>query len=382
MRVICAALFAALLFSPIVARAEIAVSANDGKQVQAGDSGPTPDSVSVLDIGGGRARVLGSIAVPAAMIGPPTSVAIAHHGGFAIVAASQALEGGKLVPNDAVSVIDLAQPSRPRLIQSLHAGMGAGGVSINPADSLALMVNRDENSVSIFAISAKTLTAIGKLQLDAASEPTDVVFAPDGKSAFVVAQRSSKLIVLAVDGTKVTNTGRTMVPGRMPYGAVVTRDGRYIITTNLRGAMEATPANSQAGTISMINLSTGMETASVEVGPTPEHVALSADGKYAAVVVANGAATLRSDPKYDSVLGLLKIYAVGNGTLSPVASADTCHWSQGATFSKDNSTVLLQCAAEREIQVFRFDGARLSQDKSATIVLQSRPGAIVTAWGH
>jgi DNA-binding beta-propeller fold protein YncE len=183
----------------------------------------------------------------------------------------------------------------------------------------------------------------------------------------------------------------------MPYGAVVTRDGKYVINTNLGGANPAPvaaalpvatrPARpgggmSRQGTIAMSEIATGNLTASIMVGPTPEHVALSPDGRYIAVVVANGTASVRSDPNFGKVLGLLKIFAVGRGSLTPVAVSDTGHWCQGATFSRDNKAILLQCAAEREIEVFKFDGTRLEQDKAATIALGARPGAISTAFSR
>jgi len=107
-------------------------------------------------------------------------------------------------------------------------------------------------------------------------------------------------------------------------------------------------------------------------------VTLSPDGKYAALVLANGAATTKSDPKYSQITGILKVFAVGAGTLTEVAHADSCHWAQGATFSPDGKLILQQCAAEREILVFRFDGQSLVQDKDATLKVEARPGAIAT----
>jgi hypothetical protein len=105
---------------------------------------------------------------------------------------------------------------------------------------------------------------------------------------------------------------------------------------------------------------------------------LSPDGKYLAVVLANGAANTKSDPKYDSVLGILKILAVGPGRLEEVARTDTCHWAQGAAWSDDGHTLLQQCAAEHQVQVFRFDGHMLVQDKAATLSFESRPGSVAT----
>ena len=69
---------------------------------------------------------------------------------------------------------------------------------------------------------------------------------------------------------------------------------------------------------------------------------------------------------------------MGPGTLTEVAHADSCHWAQGAAFSQDGKLILQQCAAERQILVYRFDGQSLIQDKAATLTFESRPGAIAT----
>jgi DNA-binding beta-propeller fold protein YncE len=192
-------------------------------------------------------------------------------------------------------------------------------------------------------------------------------------------------VFLSVDGTRISLSGRSAAPGRNPYGAVITHDDKYVINTNLGGANPpaGAPAPAQRGmprqgTISMTDIKSGAVVASAVVGRTPEHVTLSDDGKYAAVVVANGTASVRSDPNFGNVLGLLEIYAVGDGTLTPVTRADTGHWCQGAAFSEDGRTILLQCAAEREIEVFHFDGTALTRDP-AIVSLKSRPGAIATA---
>ncbi len=61
-----------------------------------------------------------------------------------------------------------------------------------------------------------------------------------------------------------------------------------------------------------------------------------------------------------------------------VGHADSGHWCQGATWSDDGRLVLQQCATERAILVYRFDGHTLVQDKAATMTFESRPGAIAT----
>jgi hypothetical protein len=74
----------------------------------------------------------------------------------------------------------------------------------------------------------------------------------------------------------------------------------------------------------------------------------------------------------------MKVFRVDGSSLAPVATTNTGHWCQGATWSDDGHTILLQCAAEREIEVWRFDGASLKRDTAATLSFQSRPGAIAT----
>jgi len=389
------AAFGLLLAMSVAASAEIVVSGNDGKQMRPGDTvtRPEPDSISVLKISGDKVKLLGSVAAPAGMIGPPASVAVAKNSRFALVTACQQLDGDKLVPSDVVSVVDLSVPANPRVVQTAHAGPGASGVSLSPDGKLALVASTEDSTISIFSVSGEHIAKVGQVQLTANMHTTDVVFTPDGKTAIAVVQRASTLEVLSVHGTEVKDTGRSFSSGRMPYGAVVTHDGKYVINTNLGGANDAPQAAprrpgrggggmSRQGTVAMTNIETGTVAASVVVGPTPEHVVLSADGRYIAVVVANGTASVLSDPKFNQVLGLLKVFAVGDGTLTPVAQSDTGHWCQGATFSRDNKTILLQCAAEREIEVFKFDGTTLNWDKSATIAVGARPGAIATAFSR
>jgi len=191
-----------------------------------------------------------------------------------------------------------------------------------------------------------------------------------------------------VNGSQVAYTGRTFSPGINPYGAVVTHNGKYIINTNLGGALAApgsTPEQlkHQPGTVSVSDIATGKLVTSQEVGDTPEHVVMSGDGKYIAVVLVNGSAVVPTDPKWNKVLSLLKIYKVGeDGTLTLAGSAETGNLCQGATFSRDNKTILQQCAGDRDIEVFHYDGTTLTRDKAATIPVGARPGSIATAYSR
>jgi len=363
---------------PVVAEARLAIAGNDGKQIQAGEqTGVTPDSVSVIDLAAYPPKVIGQVQVPAAMIGPPEAVAVSRDDSFAIVTAAQKINPADAMhptDNDQVSVIDLSRPASPRVLQTVAAGaVGVSGVAMNRAQNLVLVAAKMDHAIVVFRLSGKKLTPAGKVDLGAQALPTDVIFAPDGRHAYAVVQGVNKLMELSVDGVKVALSGWDVAPGRSPYGASVTPDGNWLINTNVGGALDSTD---RTGTLSMVDLKGHRLALSMPVGRVPEHVTMSPDGKYIAVVLANGAANVKSDPKWDQVTGILKIFAVGAGTLTEVAHADSCHWAQGATFSTDGKLVLQQCAAEREILVYRFDGKTLVQDKAATMTFESRPGAI------
>lgn len=361
------------------AQARLAISGNDGKQIMKGeDIGVTPDSVSVIDLGVYPPKVIGDLKMPAAMIGPPEAVAVARDESFAIVTAAQKINPDDPMhplDDDKVSIIDLANPAHPQLLQTVASGPGASGVAINPAQTLVLVAAKMDDAIHVFSLAGKKLTHIARVDLGKGAAPTDVVFAPDGRHAYAVAWGVTKIMELAVNGAAVTRTGQDVATGKSPYGAVVTRDGNWLINTNVGGALSGTD---RTGTLTMVDLKAHRLALSLPVGKVPEHVSLSPDGRHVAVVLANGTAQVKSDPRYDSLLGLIKVYAVGPGTLEQVAQADSCHWAQGGTWSQDGHLFLQQCATERQILVYRFDGKSLVQDKSATLQFQSRPGAIAT----
>src|SRR5436190_10178638 len=128
-----------LPFCSIPAWAELAVAANDGKQLQPGESQtPTPDSISILDLGHYPPKVLGSLEMPASMIGSPNAVVVGAGDKFAIVTASQKFDPADPAhpaADDKVSVVDLADPAHPKLLQTVSSGPLASGVAMNKAQT-------------------------------------------------------------------------------------------------------------------------------------------------------------------------------------------------------------------------------------------------------
>jgi hypothetical protein len=365
---------AALAFFAGAAHADLAISANDGKQVR-DDKGPTKDTVSVIAFGSGKPMVIGTVEAPASMIGPPTALAVAPDYSFALVACGQKLgAGNKLSLDDVVSVIGLDDPTHPKLLQTVHSGAGAMGVSMNRKMTMAMVAASGEDAIYVYSIAGRQLTQVGKVQLEAKSEPRDVIIAPDGKSAYVVRWDDGKLTRLAISGTKVAVAG-DIVTGVNTDGGAISNDGRYLFNTAFGGTPMST---AKVGAISTTDLKSFKQVAAAEVGNGTENLTLSGDGKYIAVTILNGSAGVRSAPNFATVTGKLKLYHVDGPKLSFVAEADSGHNCQGTTFSDDNKTVLMQCATEKEIEVFHFDGKALTRDMGATLTFDNRPGAIAT----
>ncbi|MBU3078604.1 beta-propeller fold lactonase family protein [Sphingomonas quercus] len=366
----------------IPAGAETVLVALDGKQVRAGDTqtGPTADAVAVLDIGTRPPRVLGMVETPATLNGPPVSIAVSRDGKFALVANPQKLgPDNKTQPDGVVSLISLADPAHPRVLQRLAVAPGAMGVWLNRRGDLALVACANDDSIAVLAVrGGTTLEQVGTVKLEAKAEPRDVVMTPDGRSAYAVRFGDGKLTRLAIKGNSVTRDGDIAV-GVNPDGAIISADGRYLYNSNFGGTPLNTP---KTGAVSIVDLKAGRMIGAVDVGATPEHVVLSPDGRYLAVVVGNGSAFVRTAENFSTVLGKLKLFRTGGGTLVPVAEADTSHNCQGATFSADGRTILVECAVERDITSYAFDGKTLTRAAEPPLVFESRPGAFGSSRGR
>ena len=373
------ALVALSLFSPAV-KAEIAVSAQDGKQVLVDGvptvpDNPPPDYVAVFDLGSSPPKLLAEVPAPTSVVGPPQSVAVAPDEGLALVTSANAIDPAdpkKIVANDKLTVIDL-KASPPQATATLTAGKGAAGVSINRAGTLALVANRAEGTVSVFTIDGKTVTPAGKIDLENdKAGPSHVVFSPDGKTALVSRDGDNKIGVLSVDGKTVTYTKRDLSAGIRPYSIEMSPGGDIAIVGNTG------VGSGDADTVSVIDLkaSPSRVVDTVTVGPNPEGLRISPDGKYLAVTVMNGSNKPKSSPVYNDN-GLVKVFAINGTRLSPVTEAKVGHWCQGAAWNKAANTLLVQCMVENAILVFAFDGKTLAPRDP--IKLKASPAGLRTA---
>ena len=161
----------------------------------------------------------------------------------------------------------------------------------------------------------------------------------------------------------VENTKRDLAANLKPYGIDVTPAGDTAIVASI-----GVGATGGADTLSVIDLAANPPRAvnHVSVGPTAEGLAVSPDGRYVAVTVMNGSNAARTSPLFHD-FGWLRIYALNKTALALVTESQIGHWCQGVAWSGDSRTVLAQCAVEREILTFGFDGRRLAAGPSIKV---------------
>jgi DNA-binding beta-propeller fold protein YncE len=259
-----------------------------------------------------------------------------------------------------------------KVIQTLEAGLGASGVSINRAGTLALVAGRADDTVSIFTIADKKLKAAGTISFDVKASPSLAVFTPDGTKALLTRDGDSKISVLAVDGTKVVYTGYDISAGLHPYSIKMSRKGDIAIAANMA------VGGRDNGSLSVIDLKSAFPHVvnTVNVAPSPEGLALSADGKYVAASSLNGSNFAPGTLGFHD-FGLVQVFKRDGFKLTQVASARTGHWCEGAAWSGNHRMLLVQCMVEKEIQVFSFDGKKLK--RTGAIPVKGGPAGIRTA---
>src|SRR6185436_20988806 len=218
----------------------------------------------------------------------------------------------------------------PAVIATLEAGTSPAGISINRAGNLALIANRGDGTVSVFTIAGKTVTAAGKVDFgNPKSQPCSPAFTPDGKMALVSRDGDHKIAILAIDGTKVEDTKKTLTGGFRPYALQVSPKGDIAVVVNQGGG------SGDVDTVNVIDLKGKAPRIvhTIDVGQIVEAVAFSDDGGFVAVTAQDGSNRPPNHPFYNEA-SLAAVFGVNGTTLTKVAEARIGKWSQGIAWSR------------------------------------------------
>ena len=196
---------------------------------------PGKDAVLVMDVSNpAKPRIRASLPLMNSLLGPPTNLQITPDGKLGLVANSVVMNqdgsAWKTAPDDKLFVIDLtANP--PKLIDTVTVGKQPSGMAISKKGDLALIANRAGKSVSVVSIQGMTVKTVGEVPME--QEAAAVAITPDGKRAFVCLNLVNKVGVLAIDGQNVTYDKSLDIPAAInPYNIDATPDGKYVVASN------------------------------------------------------------------------------------------------------------------------------------------------------
>src|SRR5271166_3712025 len=176
----------ALFALPSESQAQLLITGNDEKVSFDENTGKTithpagKDTVSIIDIADpAKPKIIANLPLMNTITGPPVNLAITPDRHLALVANSLEWvkdgDGWKGIPDNKIYVIDLTA-SPPTQIGTVEAGKQASGMAINRAGTLALVANRAEDSVTVLAIDGKNVKPVGSVSV--ATQPTAAVAAP------------------------------------------------------------------------------------------------------------------------------------------------------------------------------------------------------------
>jgi DNA-binding beta-propeller fold protein YncE len=182
-----AAVVGALLMSVHPPRAQLLITGNDEKVSFDENTGKTimhpagKDTVSIIDIADPvKPKIVANLPLMNTITGPPVNLAITRDRHLALVANSldwvKDGESWKGVPDNKIYVIDLTA-SPPTQIGTVEAGKQPSGMVINRTGTLALVANRADDSVTVLAIEGKTVKPAGTVSVPTQPTPSDPVTA-------------------------------------------------------------------------------------------------------------------------------------------------------------------------------------------------------------
>ena len=193
---------------------------------------PGADAVLVMDVSNpAKPRIRASLPIMNSLLGPPTNLQVTPDGRLGLVANSVTSvadgAGWKNAPDDKLFVIDLAA-NPPALTDTVAVGKQPSGLAISRKGDLVLIANRAGKSVTVLSIQGTTVRMVAEVPMG--NEVAGVAIRPDGKRAFAVMNLVNKVAVLEIDGQKVTYDKAMDIPAAFnPYNIDVTPDGKYAI---------------------------------------------------------------------------------------------------------------------------------------------------------
>jgi len=390
-------LVCAFVHGPVWA-SHLIVIANDGKEPHRDGSyrvlaSPQPDSVLVLDASTFPPRVVAEIPnVPNSNSGPPQSLCLTPDERLVLVSAPNHIDPSdptKLIADDYVSVVDL-EASPPRVIDTVMVGKRPLGIACSPTGRVALVADWADATVSVLTIDGTHVTRTAAITVghpEGKTGLTGVAISPDGQWALATKRFEDSVALLRIDGTQVTyiaerdvfevrsgpRTGDIAV-GSNPRAVAMSPDGRWAAVANIG----LNSGDTDSVSIIDMTLTPPQGVHIFPVGQRPEAVAISPDGHWLAVGVMHGS-NKRLDSKFRHEYSQVLLYAMQGTTATKVGEAHGGKNQQGVIFTPDGQYILGQNYEEGELAAYQVTPTGLQDTGWRLPITGAFPAAITSA---
>jgi DNA-binding beta-propeller fold protein YncE len=362
--------------------ADLIVSANDAKyqRVQGRDTYPEgagPDTLTVLDASRFPPVVIATVEVEHTIAGPPQAVAVTPDGRLVVVSAPNRYDRAekKVVLGTYLQVIDL-EASPPKVVELIELGSHPQAVAISP-DGRLLLAATVSGNVAVLSIEGKAVTLKELIKLSQ-RQLGGVSFTHDGKAALVALRDEQGIVVLDVDGDKVTTDRERVSTGLAPYAIDVSSDGRWAVVGNVGLAGLANPGRlfGDADSFTLIDVSRRPFRAvqHVTVPSIPEGIAISPDGSWIAVQAMDGSNLTPDNPGWRP-RGRVVLFAIRDGVAGQVGELPAGEAGQGIVFTADSRHLIAQLNVEHQLAVYAVNEGAL-QDTGVRIAVEGGPASI------
>ncbi len=376
---------AALVAGAAGAQAQLIVSGNDekiiwdssGKQI---NNPPGKDTVSIIDISQRtKPRIVANLSLMNTVVGPPVNLAITPDRHLALVANSldwvKDGESWKGSPDNKLYVIDLTA-SPPQQIATVELGKQPSGMAINRAGNLALVANRADDTISVLSINGKDVKVIDTVSV--ASGPN----VKEQPSAVAITPDGKRALVAKFAAHKVglltiDGTKVTYAKYDMPTGLwpynVAITPNGKLAIAGNNGGMGS--SDGQIDTAAVIDMEADPPRVidQVVVGDGPEGLAISPTGRYAVEVILNGSNQAR-DKFFYHPHSYVSLLKIDGKKVRKVSEAEVGGLAEGVAFSPDGKYLYVGNFLDSDITILRLEGDRLV--KSGTLKLPGHPASM------
>src|SRR5262249_46921060 len=261
---------------------------------------------------------------------------------------------------------------------------------VRPFGTTVCNVNHINATISVLTIDGKHVRRIDAVKVghpEGKSGVTGVAISPDGQWALATKRFDDSVALLRIDGSTVTyiaerdvfevrsgpRTGDIAV-GSNPRAVAMSPDGRWAAVANIG----LNSGDTDSVSIIDMTLTPPQGVNIFPVGQRPEAVAISADGHWLAVGVMHGS-NKRLDSKFRHEYSKVWLYAMQGTTATKVGEAHGGKNQQGVIFTPDGQYILGQNYEEGELPPYQVTPTGLQDTGWRLPITGAFPAAITSA---